>query len=426
MMQLNSPQRRIVTLLLPVVALLLGACNLLTAPDGGGQQSVISGAPVVQIVSPAPNATFREGVAVPIQALISNAGADIDRVEIVVNGSIVATLPKPNTANTPSFSITQSWQPGNAGQYTLGVTAFRADGSSSAPVTVTVTIVGQGAQPTPTNTVTSGQQAQPTPAGQQTQPTNPPQPTTAGQQTQPTAAPQQPTDPPPPSATPSNPTVTTTQGVNLRRGPGTEFAPPVGSMPANATADIVAVNPARTWYKVRSSFGEGWITAQYVTVSGDTNNIPVDVGPPTPVPATATFTPVPATATPITQVNLFAGNIRIDPASAPCFPPGQGSFNIYIDVANLGTSANTVGGTISVQDVLASNGAEQGRTQGAFGILQPGQTVASGPIPLTISTNYGQQHKLILIVDAGGAVPETNENDNRAEFTFTLSKGTCP
>jgi hypothetical protein len=423
MMLLNSPDRRIVTLLLPVAALLLGACNLLTAPDAdGGQQNIISGVPVVQIISPAPNATFREGVAVPIQALISNAGADIDRVEIIVNGSIVATLPQPNTANTPSFSITQSWQPGNAGQYALGVTAFRADGSSSAPVTVTVTIVGQGAQATATNTVSSGQQAQPTTAPQQAQPT------TAPQQAQPTTAPQQaqPTAPPPPSATPSNPTVTTTQGVNLRRGPGTEFAPPVGSMPANATADIIAVNPAGTWYKVRSSFGEGWITAQYVTVSGDTSSIPVDVGPPTPVPATATFTPVPATATPITQVNLFAGNIRIDPATAPCFPPGQGSFNIYIDVANLGTSANTVGGTISVQDVLAANGVEQGRTQGAFGILQPGQTVASGPIPLTISTNYGQQHKLILIVDAGGAVPETNENDNRAEFTFTLSKGTCP
>ena len=63
-----------------LAALLLASCNL-----GADQaQTVISGVPNVQLSAPLPNATFMEGVPVNIQALISNAGPDIGRVEIVV------------------------------------------------------------------------------------------------------------------------------------------------------------------------------------------------------------------------------------------------------------------------------------------------------------------------------------------------------
>src|SRR5262249_6847141 len=128
----------------------LAACNLANAPGQGNSQAAISGAPVVRIASPLPNSTYLEGVSVNIQAAVSNAGPDIDRVEILVDNQNVATVPKPNSAGPPTSSVAQTWPAAGGGQHTIAVTAFRADGSSSAPASVNVTIVSQSAQATAT------------------------------------------------------------------------------------------------------------------------------------------------------------------------------------------------------------------------------------------------------------------------------------
>ncbi len=400
-----------------ILSVVLAGCNLNTAVGPGGGQTSISGAPVVQIAAPPPNGTFLENVPVNIQALISNAGTDIDRIEIVVDGTTIQTLKSPNTAGAASFSIAQSWAATGDGQHTIGVTAYRADGSSSAPATVTISVVKQGAQATATpngNTQTSsgGQNGS---GGQQPQATAAPKPTNA---------PAQPTNTPPPAATatPSTPMATFNQGVNVRSGPSTKFNPPIGSFAAQQTTAITGVTPDGQWYKVQYYNSQGWVFGQLLTVSGDTSQIPKDPGPPVPTdtPA-ATATPIP-TATPQTQVNLVAGNIRLDPAQPKC---GQ-AFNIYIDVANFGSQANTNGGSISVRDTRTADGSQQGTTVGAFGVIQPGSTVAQGPIPLTVSTYYNENHTLTLVIDSGNAVAETNKGDNTATWTYKLDKGTCP
>ena len=69
-------------LLLLVVG--LAACNL---NQSQVTSTTVSGNPEVRIVSPLPNATYLEGVPVNIVANVSNAGADIDRVEVLVDGS---------------------------------------------------------------------------------------------------------------------------------------------------------------------------------------------------------------------------------------------------------------------------------------------------------------------------------------------------
>jgi uncharacterized protein YraI len=104
--------------------------------------------------------------------------------------------------------------------------------------------------------------------------------------------------------TPSVPIATFNQGVNVRSGPGTEFNPPIGSIPAGQTAEILARTPIGDWYKVRYVNQEGWVAAQFVTVSGDVSLIPVESGPPTPIATkptqqfpTATFTLPPPTPT---------------------------------------------------------------------------------------------------------------------------------
>lgn len=410
--------------ILMVLVLALSACNLLTDSDGSSGAITISGAPTVQLVSPPPNATYRENVAVPIQALIANAGPDIDRVEIVVDGTIVATLDDPNTAGAPSFSISQTWQPSGVGQHTIAVTAFRADGSSSAAVSVTISIVGQeaiaSATPQSSNNA-SGQNTggnntggNDTSGGQQVQPTNPPAPTDVPPPTDP--------PPPPPTSTPSKPVATFNQGVNVRSGPSTLFNPPIGSFAAGQTADILAKTPAGDWYKVQYYNGSGWVFAQLLTVSGDAAQIAVDAGPPIPTLTPVPPTPVPATATPATNINLVAGNIRIEPANPRC----NETFNIFFDIANLGTTASP-SGSISVRDIRVLDGSVNGSgTSGAFGPAQPNQTINSGAIPLTIGTFTNEKHKLVLVIDPNNQIAETNEGDNTREFEYTLAKGNCP
>lgn len=405
-----------VALWVALVGVLVG-CNLNTGPAGG----LISGPPVVQIVSPAPNAVFQAGIGVTIMALVSNAGADIDRVEIRANDQIVETVPTPNSAGAASFSLTSTWQPPAAGAYTLAVLAFRADASSSAPASVTINIIS--AQPT------AGDQATTAPADDgaaQSAPTNTPggaaNPPATATTAPPTAVPATATVAA--SPTPSRPQATTRQGIFVRAGPSTLFNPPIGSFAAATTTDVLARNPAGDWYKVRYFNGEGWVFAQLVDVSGDLSGLPVENGPPVPtltpvLPTAIPATPVPPTAA--SNINLVAGLIRIDPSPANC---GQ-TFTVSVDVANFGTSPVS-GGSILITDVRAADGSEQGRTFGAFGTIQPGQTVNSGPIPLTISTFYEEDHRIVAVIDNNNAVPETNENDNRGEQPYRLLKAGCP
>jgi subtilase family serine protease len=189
-------------------------------------------------------------------------------------------------------------------------------------------------------------------------------------------------------------------------------------MPANATAEIIAVNPSGDWYKVRSTYGEGWISAAFVTVSGNVDSLPVDAGPPTPVPYTDT--PVP-TATPATNTNLvIVGTPVIDPHPLEC---GE-TASIEVTVRNDGSGAATSGGMIFVEDVRSSDGARQQSTEGVFPVLQPGQS-HTAEMFLTVSTYFNEGHRIVITIDSNNQVPETNEGDNRFTSEYALAKGDC-
>lgn len=396
--------------------LLLAACNLNTTgePIGGG--AIISGAPEVRIAAPPPNATFLEGVTVSIQALVSNAGPDIDRVEIAVDDTLIHTLDDPNSAGAPAFSVQQTWTAAGVGAHTLTVTAIRADGSASTPATVTFSVVAQGgagasAEASPTSaspTSGGGNGAAPT-----TQNPDPAQPAA-------TSTPPPPTEPPAPqaTATPNVPTASFTTGVNVRSGPDVLFNPPIGSFAAGESTPILAVNPAGTWYKVRYYNGEGWVFGNLMTVSGDINSLPRDPGPPVPTLTPLPPTPVPVTATPSLNINLVAGNIRLDPNQPAC----NATFNIFFDVANFGQNRSP-GGSISVENFAPSGAVE--RTAGAFPEIDPGQTISVGPIPITISVNFEEEHRLRLTIDPNNQIAETNESDNVRELSYRLARGGC-
>lgn len=421
---LKNQSGRWLTLCLALALLIVvSGCNLASTP--GQNDAAISGPPTVQIAAPPANATYLENVAVNIQALVGNAGTDIDRIEILVDTNIIQTLKTPNPGGAPSFSIAQSWQAAGAGQHTISITAFRADGSSSAPASVTLNVISAQASPTnsPTQT-TGGNTVEPT---KQTSNTNNagnnnPPPTAASSGENPTAQPAAPTNPPAPaeSPTPSTPYTTTTQGINVRSGPSTLFNPPIGSLAANQSVDLLAKSPDGQWFKVKYYNGSGWVFASYTKPSVDPASLQVDAGPPVP-----TLTPIPPTAVPVvptavpaqTTANIVLGNVNINPA----LPIACGkTVTISIDVANLGGQPTTTSGSISIKDYRASDNQEVASTNGAFGPINNGQTVNVSGMFLTVTAYVNEPHKLVIKLNPDGAVPETNNADNNRELTYTL------
>lgn len=413
-MKSQTPVRRFhVGRVLALVSLVLfaTACSLNQSPD---DNRVSGGPPVVRLVSPMANGTYLEGVQVNIQASVTNAGDDIARVEVSVDNAVVTTLPQPNTSGSPVFSVSHTWPASGTGSHTIGVTAFRSDGTASSPATVTINVISPVL---PTETIAPTLQPS-------DEPTDPPADEDGDNQD----ADDDDGDEDGGSGGNNNssnnsgrPTATFTQGVNVRRGPSTNFNPPIGAFAANQTAEIVGINPAGDWYKVRYYNADGWVFASLLTISGDTSNLPVDPGPPTPVPATATPIPptgVPATPVPVSQANLVAGNVTLDPSQPTC---GE-TFTVRIDIANLGSTDTTTTGLFTIED---SAGGNVTRTEGPIPIVRAGETIGSARIPITVNTNYDEEHTLAVILNPSGSIPETGSGDNRREVKYTLRKGDC-
>ncbi len=222
---------------------------------------------------------------------------------------------------------------------------------------------------------------------------------------------------PTPTAFSNIPQATARINANVRRGDGTMYEI-VGNLPAGTTVQIIGLSALGTnWYLIVLPNGiQGWVAPSVVDVTGNFGTVPRVNPPPPPAP-----TAVPVTATPVSSINLVAGNFRFDPGSPNCAQ----TFNIYMDVANFGSSFSP-SGTISVNDYRQLDGSFQTSTVGAFPAIAPGQTLNIGPIPLTVSTFYNENHRLLMTVDGSNLIFETNENDNVKEAIYLLNKAGCP
>lgn len=429
------------------LAWVLTGCTLSGGPI---EESVpqISGEPVVRLTAPLPNATYLEGVGVNIQIAVTNAGEDIDRVEVSLDGVVAATLPDPNPSDSPAFGVTQTFSAEGVGAHTVEVRVFRVDGTVSQPVSVTYNVVAgitaAAATPTPTNTIpptatatatvstpapTAGSGAastvQPT-AGGVTISTNPA--STAVATTAATAAGATPTG----SATATTPLAKFEGAVNVRRGPSTNFEPPIGTFNAGQSAEILALNTDGTWLKVRFAGGEGWVFGQIVKTEGPIDSLPREAGPavPTLPPATATsaVTAAPVTTTVATTAPSTGGPNLIVVGFE--LRQNSGTTNVndiainqlstaFVRVRNVGdqpasgffavlTIVNTSDGGFK----LVEAGAVNGLAAGAEALVQ---------IAFTDTAGQNLSKTAVVRVDENNQVPEVNENDNAsAPITYTL------
>ena len=106
------------------------------------------------------------------------------------------------------------------------------------------------------------------------------------------------TSTPTPTATSTSPTVSINRTMNVRAGPGTNYAV-IGQATAGSEYTISGKNPAGGWWQIIYGGQYGWVYAPLVTA---TNPELVQVAPAIPTPAA---TPVP-TATPIPPPPQFA------------------------------------------------------------------------------------------------------------------------
>lgn len=148
----------------------------------------------------------------------------------------------------------------------------------------------------------------------------------AGQEEQPSQL----SEPAAPAATdtpapPSDPEVVTNQGMNVRAGPGTNYAV-IGSATAGQRFAVTGKNPQGDWWQIDFNGRAGWLFGQLVTPQ-NTGSVQVAANIPAPPP---TAVPVPPTATPVPQPTQ-------PPAAAEPPPPApQPVSNRKFNIAVLG------------------------------------------------------------------------------------------
>lgn len=90
-----------------------------------------------------------------------------------------------------------------------------------------------------------------------------------------------PTQEPEPTPEPQSVTATTTEVLNIRQGPA-RTTPSLGKLQKGQTVTVVGRNGDATWLQIQIpadiASGLGWVSAEFVTVTGDVNALPVASG----------------------------------------------------------------------------------------------------------------------------------------------------
>lgn len=229
-------------------------------------------------------------------------------------------------------------------------------------------------------------------------------------------APDRPTLAPSPTELDSTPLVTARLNANVRSGDSTDY-PVIGTLFENQSARVVGRSSSGSgWYYIELDDGDrGFIAPSVVDASGDLRTVPRIDPPPPP------FTPTPLpTATPVASGNL-SGSV---PSLTPATPVCNQQFEVLVNITNNGTTRTTGEATVVIQDVHVATGGVQATITRVVPALDPGANFVVGG-PLTVSTFFNDEHRIVVTIDQGNRVAETNENDNILTTTYTLAQGSC-
>ncbi|MFW5772158.1 MAG: SH3 domain-containing protein [Phototrophicaceae bacterium] len=219
----------------------------------------------------------------------------------------------------------------------------------------------------------------------------------------------------PSPTTPSNePTVTANVDANVRSGDSVNY-PRIDSLRAGQTAQVIGISSAGSgWYYIQLEDGtRGWVAPSIVTLSGVTGSLP-RINPP------ATPTPIP-TSTPTVRADLTGSSPSLNPNPPVC----NEEFEVLVNITNIGETRSNSPATVLFEDVYLGDGSVQVSFTQAVPELDPGENFVVGG-PMTVSTFYGEQHRIRVTIDTGNNVTETDDTNNVLVTDYVLQKGSCP
>lgn len=405
---------RLPCLMIITIVFLLSACSL-GAPSAEVAPVAFSGPPVIVIASPLPDQSFLSGATVIVQARIENAGPDLARVSMLLDGAVLGEKEAPNPIGASVVPVTIDWPTSKPGQYEITVSAERGDGTGASESVLITVVLPPSEQPEQEpGEIVGG--APPAEGAAEATDVLPPGATQVAGVDEPvaTATSQPPTSLPALSST--GVAAVIAKPSNLRRGPGTSFEL-VGSISVNQEVVIVAVNPDRDWYHIRyGDQGDAWIYSELVSPTDDLGGLPVESGP---APAQEATT-VPAAD----GANLVIAGIRLEPENLVCNEAGK----VHVSLRNEGAEDTGTGGWIAVEDTVPGHDGVVAQSDAAnpFPRVSAGQTITAMPVNITVNTYTEELHRIVVSVDSGGHIAETNEDDNSAYLEYTLRRGNCP
>ena len=380
------------------VVLLAAACNL--SPGTTQSQAAETATPMgtwINLLAPPAGTAVERGATIELSAVVENAGENLERAEVRINGEIVRRYLMPSADETSSVAISENWLAEALGEHVLKFYVCFTDGSCIESAPVMIQVVAPPTEPVP---VTS----------------NPTKVSVAATVVTPAF-----TTVTPEPTTPAN-VVTArilTEVLNVRSGPSTQFEL-VSTLKKDDTVRVFARTESG-WYKIFLSGQERWLygaaDAGLVELIGPHETLPIDHGPPLPTQPPATATPIPPQ-----YPNLIIEGAELQGGNLVCGESGILRFR----VRNAGNVPTQWGGSIRVRDILTRNLEGKDFQAPNFGILAAGERTPWFVVNLLVDTYYGEKHTLEIMVDSQKQITESNELDNRWEYAYVLQQGECP
>ena len=395
-------------LVLLLAALVCAGCNLDFTPPGAPAR--FEGPPVIVIAAPLPNQTFLAGTTVFVQARVENAGPDLARISVLLDDTLLGEQLNPNETNAAVLPLTIDWPTSNEGEHKISVMAERGDGTSAREDVSIQVISKKKAEEAAAADVSSGESVQPAPQPtdlEQVSESSAPAEEAAEPAVQPAATAPSPTEEPPVVSAERRVAGIVASLSRLREGPGKEYNL-LGILDENHEVTIVAVNPARNWYRIQfDDQGDAWIDSDSVEAAGDISGIPVETGPPAPIED---------------GVNLIVTDVQLE-LPIVCNQPSIVRAKIW----NKGTDETHTLPWVIAEAVLLNEGRTltENPPQAYLKTLKADEEHTL-EIPVTLTTHFVEEQLIRVTVDSGNHVPETDETDNtHNSATFILQKGDC-